>query len=294
MISKERTQKSTNPAERAIGYVPPPLMVVLAIVSIQVGAALAVNLFPVLGPAGTVFWRVALSSLILIAIVRPEFKASVWEHRGVLLPYGIALGGMNWAFYESIARIPLGIAVTIEFMGPLAVAVFTSRRRIDLVWLALAITGLLALTPKLGTQLDPVGVMLAIAAGIGWGSFVILSKRVSSALPGDSGLVYGTIIASVALFPFAASSAGAVFDDVWLVGAIIVVALLSTTIPFYLEFAALKKLTAQTYGVLVTLEPAVAALVGAVMLREVLGIESIAAVVCVTIAAAGATWTRQR
>lgn len=294
MTSKNDIATPTNGAERAVAVIPPPVMVLLAIVSIQVGAALAVGLFPVLGPVGTVFWRLTISTIILIVIIRPSFDTSVWQHRNVLLPYGIVLGSMNWLFYESVARIPLGITVAIEFMGPLFVAALMSRRRIDIVWLALAIGGLLLLTPKIGEELDVIGVTFAVGAGIGWALFVILSKRVSADLPGDSGLVFGMVIASLWVLPFALPNIGAIASETWVIGVMLGVALLSTTIPFYLEFAALKKLTAHTYGILVTLEPAAAAVIGAIMLGEFLGVTSVLAIVCVTIAAAGATWTREK
>lgn len=271
-----------------------PVMVMLAIVSIQVGAALAIDLFPRLGPVGTVFWRIAISALILLIIIRPAFSRIDWNHRRLLLTYGCGLAAMNWCFYEAIARIPLGIAVTIEFAGPLTVGVLSSRRSVDLLWLAVAIGGLLLLTPKIGSDLDVVGVAFAVMAGIGWGSFVVLSKRVSAAVPGDGGLAYGMLIASIALFPFAFANVAPVFYDMWLLGSVILLAILATTIPFYLEFTALKQLGAQTYGVLITMEPVVAAVVGALLLGEVLGITGLIAVACVTLAAIGATLTREK
>lgn len=271
-----------------------PAMVMLAIVSIQVGAALAIDLFPTLGAIGTVFWRVAISALLLLVLIRPAFDRAVWDHRGLLLAYGVGLGAMNWCFYEAIARIPLGIAVTIEFMGPLTVGVLSSRRPIDLVWLAVALAGLLMLTPDVGSDLDGIGVAYAVAAGIGWGLFVILSKRVNKVLPGSSGLVFGMLISSAMLFPFAIGHLAPVFVDMRLLVSVAGLALLATTIPFYLEFAALKQLTAQTYGVLITMEPVVAAVVGALVLGEVLGVTAMIAIGCVTVAAVGATMTRER
>lgn len=277
-----------------LGAVPPPAQVILAILSIQVGAAVAVDLFPALGPGGTVFWRVAISALLLTALIRPALDASVWRHRLLLLGYGATLGMMNWCFYESIARIPLGLAVTIEFMGPLTVGVLTSRRRIDLLWIAIAVAGLFFLAPDLGEGLDRLGVAFAILAGIGWGAFVLMSKRVSAVFPGSSGLVCGMIVASAALAPFAVGSFEPLIGDVRLAGSLVLIAVLSTAIPFYFEFSALKSLTAQTYGVLITLEPAVAAAIGVVVLGDTLGLQGLIAIACVTLAAFGATVTRQR
>jgi len=272
---------------------PPSIQVLLAVVSIQLGAAFAINLFSTLGPAGTVFCRLAISALILYAFIRPEFTRGILEHYKLLIMYGVTLALMNWCFYEAIARIPLGIAVAIEFLGPLAVGVFTSRRALDLVWVALAIAGLLILTPDLGDNLDPVGVIYAVCAGIGWGGFVLLSKRVSTNLSGNSGLVFGMIVASFFMLPLAASNIGPVFGSINLIGSVIILAILSTTVPFFLEFSALKKLPAVTYGVLITMEPVVATLVGVILLGDVLGFSGIIAIACVTIAAIGATVTQK-
>ena len=201
---------------------------------------------------------------------------------------------MNWCFYESIARIPLGIAVAIEFMGPLLVAVYSSRRAVDFLWIVVAFIGVLMLAPKIGTDLDPVGVGYAVLAGIGWGSFVIFSKKVNQALPGSDGLAIGMVIAAFFMFPFAVGSIAPVFSNPFLIGNLIALAVLSTTVPFYLEFSALKTLTPQAYGVLITLEPAVAAIIGVIALGDVLGGEGIIAVVCVTLAAIGATLSQSK
>ena len=270
------------------------MQVVIAILSIQLGAAFAVGLFSVLGAVGTVFFRLALSALLLFILIRPSFDKTVWQHRYLLLSYGIALGLMNWCFYESIARIPLGIAVTIEFMGPLLVAAFSSKRRLEILWIVIAFTGILFLTPNIGETLDPMGVAFAVLAGIGWAGFVLLSKRVNTVFPGSDGLVFGMLIASVFILPFAAGHLTPALMDPSLIGNLIVLAILSTTIPFYLEFSALKKLTPQAYGVLITLEPAVAAVIGMFALGDILGPEGLIAIACVTIAAIGSTLTQTR
>jgi len=193
-------------------------MVLMAIVSIQVGSALAVDLFSVLGPSGAVLARLSLSTIILVAIFRPKPDRLVWRHHKLLLGYGITLCLMNWCFYESIARIPLGLAVTIEFMGPLIVATLSSHRKIDLLWVAIAVAGLFVLSPEIGDNIDPEGVMFAVLAGIGWGGFVLLSKRVSASFPGTSGLVYGMIIATLCITPFAAGNMTPVFTDIGFLG----------------------------------------------------------------------------
>lgn len=283
--------KPTETKGPAFNLIPPQILVLLAILSIQLGAALAVDLFPIIGPSGAVFSRLALSAMILAILIRPRFGAEIVTHHKLLLSYGATLGVMNWCFYEAIARIPLGLAVTIEFMGPLLVAVYSSHRRIDLLWVVIAIAGLLILAPDVGEDIDPKGVLFAIAAGIGWGGFVLLSKRVSATLPGTEGPVYGMIIATLCILPFSFEAIPLVVSEMSLLGSVLMLAVLSTAAPFFFEFSALKKLSAHSYGILITLEPAVAAVIGAIMLGDALGLKGFIAVGCVTIAAIGATVT---
>ncbi len=285
-------QTGSNIVSSTISLIPPPLQVVIAVLSIQLGAAFAINLFDVLGPVGTVFFRLVISALLLALLIRPKFNQNALKHAKLLVLYGVALGLMNWCFYESIARIPLGIAVAIEFVGPLLVGAFSSKQRLDYLWIAVAFLGVLMLAPRIGADLDPIGVGFAVLAGIGWGGFVILSKRVNKALPGSDGLVFGMIVATIFMLPFALEAIPVAFQNTSLFGNLIALAILSTTIPFYLEFSALKKLTPQAYGVLITLEPAAAAVIGMVALGDILGVEGIVAIVLVTLAAIGSTLTQ--
>ncbi len=278
-------------AARAIGAAPPPGLVLLSIVSIQIGAALAVHLFPALGPAGTVLLRVGIAALLLMLGARPALDRNLRAHGWLLLRYGGVMAAMNLCFYEAIARIPLGTAVTIGFIGPLGVAALTSRRALDFLWIGLALAGLCALAPNLGSALDPVGVLLAAIAAGGWAGFVLLSRRVGRALPGGSGLALGMVVATIFLMPFGIAGASAALLDPLLLAAALAVAVLSTALPFALEFAALQRLSARTYGVLVTLEPAVAVLVGAVLLAQPAGARTLLAVGCVMAAAIGVTWS---
>jgi inner membrane transporter RhtA len=279
---------------RALGATPPPGLVLLSIVSIQIGAALAVRLFPALGPAGTVFLRVGLSALLLVLGSRPALDRSILTHRWLLLQFGCGLGAMNLCFYEAIARIPLGTAVTIGFLGPLGVAALTSRRKLDFLWIGLAIAGVAALAPRLGDGLDPWGVLLAAIAAGGWARFIVLSRRVGQAFAGGSGLALGMVVAATFLMPFGILGARAAFLDPLLCAGALAVAVLSTTLPFTLEFAALQRMSARTYGVLVTLEPAVAVLVGAVLLAQPVGARTSLAVGCVMAAAIGVTLSDRR
>ncbi len=270
---------------RVFGWLPPPGLVLLAIVSIQVGAAIATQLFAAFGPTGMVFLRIGLAALMLLALWRPRLDATVRAHWRLLLLYGLALALLNYCFYQSIARIPLGVAVTIEFMGPLAIAVFGTRRLPEFLWIGLALFGVLLLAPEIGGALDPVGVGYAVLAGIGWAVFILLSVRVGRLFEGGNGLALGMTVAALMLLPFALPDLGGAPAAPGLLLAAFAVALLSTTIPFSLEFEALKRMPPRTYGVLITLEPAIAVMVGAVLLSESLTWRSLLAVTCVTLAA---------
>jgi inner membrane transporter RhtA len=276
---------------RAIGAAPPPGLVLGSIVSIQIGAALAVHLFPALGPAGTVFLRVGIAALLLMFAARPALDRNLLAHGWLLLQFGCVMGAMNLCFYEAIARIPLGTAVTIGFIGPLGVAALTSRRALDFFWIGLAVVGLAVLAPRLGQTLDPWGVLLAAIAAAGWARFILLSRRVGQAFPGGSGLALGMVVAATFLMPFGLPGARAALLDPLLLAGALAVAVLSTALPFALEFEALKRLSARTYGVLVTLEPAVAVLVGVVLLAQPVGARTLLAVSCVMAAAIGVTWS---
>lgn len=284
-----------GPLVRVLSAVPPPGLVLLAVLSVQVGAAVAIQLFPTLGPSGTVVLRVALSALLLWLAWRPRIDAAARRHAGLLLLYGLSIAGMNLSFYEAIARIPLGIAVTIEFLGPLAIAVAGSRRPRDLLWVLLAAAGLALLTPAVGfggaggTGLDPLGVAFAGLGAVGWAGFVLISVRVGRLFERGSGLALGMAAAALLLLPFGVAAAGPAMLDPMILLGVLAVALLSTTIPWSLEFEALKRMPPRAYGILVTLEPAVAVLVGIVLLGEALTWRIGLAVACVSLAAIGVT-----
>jgi inner membrane transporter RhtA len=274
--------------------VPPPGLLLISIISIQLGAAVAVNLFPALGPVGTTFLRVAFSAVFLLAASRRTLSWSARRHIGKLLLFGFVMAATNLTFYGAIALIPLGIAVAIEFIGPLGLAVATSRRWRDFAWIALAAAGIALLTPEIGGALDPLGVALAGLAGVGWAGFVLLSRSVGTALPGSSGLALGMLIATVLIIPVELAAGGLGQLDAGLLAGALAVAILSTALPLSLEFEALRRMTPRTYGILVTLEPVVATLVGAIALNQALGPRAILAVACVTVAALGVTISDRR
>jgi inner membrane transporter RhtA len=269
----------------------------LSIFSVQLGAAVAKSLFDSLGPGGTVFLRIAFAALVLLLLVRPQLGGH--DRAGYLVAgvFGLALAGMNFSIYLAIDRIPLGVAVTLEFVGPLGVAVAGSRRVLDLLWVVLATAGILLLAPLGlfgGMDLDPVGVAFALLAGCLWASYILLSARTGSAFPGGTGLVIALCVGTFALFPFGIAGAVHALLDPRLLLAAFGVAMLSSAIPFSLELEALRKIPARVFGVLMSLEPAVAALAGLIVLGERLEMRAVAAVLLVSFAAAGASLFARR
>jgi inner membrane transporter RhtA len=266
--------------------------VIFPIISVQLGAAVAKSLFDSLGPGGTVFLRIAFAALVLFLLVRPKLGGH--DRAGYLVAglFGLTLAGMNFSIYLAFDRIPLGVAVTLEFVGPLGVAVAGSRQLLDLLWVVLAAAGILLLAPLNvlgGMDLDPVGVAFALLAGCLWASYILLSARTGSAFPGGTGLVIALCVGTFVLFPFGIAGAGYALLDPKLLLAGFGVAMLSSAIPYSLELEALRKLPARVFGVLMSLDPAVAALAGLVVLGERLEMRAVAAIIFVTIAAAGAS-----
>jgi inner membrane transporter RhtA len=271
---------------------PPTGLVMFSIVSVQLGAAIAKSLFDSLGPGGTVFLRIAFAALVLLLLVRPKVTGHGRSGYLIACLFGLALACMNLSIYLALDRIPLGVAVTLEFIGPLGVAVAGSRRMLDLLWVVLAAAGILLLAPLGafgGTDLDPVGVAFALLAGCLWASYILLSARTGSAFPGGTGLVIALCVGTLVLLPVGIAGAGYALLDPKLLLAGFGVAMLSSAIPFSLELEALRKLPARVFGVLMSLEPAVAALAGLVVLGERLEMRAVAAVLLVTVAAAGAS-----
>lgn len=274
------------------GTFPPTGLVLLSVGSVQLGAAIAKGLFDDLGPTGTVFLRIGFAALVLLVLWRPSVRGHARGDYVTAGAFGLVLAAMNLSLYLALDRIPLGVAVTLEFVGPLGVAVVGSRRLLDLLWAVLAAAGILLLAPLnvLGdTNLDPVGVALALLAGCFWASYILLSARTGSAFSGGTGLVIALCVGTVALAPVGISGGGLALLDPGLLLAGFAVAMLSSAIPYSFELAALRKLPTRVFGVLMSLEPAVAALAGFVVLGERLGMRTLAAVLLVTVAAAGAS-----
>ena len=266
-------------------------LVVIGIVSVQVGAAIAKDLFGTISPTSMVFLRLVTSTLVLLALARPSWKGRGRADWLVVAGFGASLGLMNWAIYQSFARIPLGLAVTIEFIGPLTLAVVGSHRARDLVWVGLAATGvvLLGFEPA---DLDPVGVAAALLAGAAWAAYILLSARTGQRWPGFDGLAIASAFATLLLTGPAMVSGGTALLDphVLLVGAL--VGVLSSVIPYSCELVALRSLAPSVFGILMSLEPAAAALAAIVVLQELLSPVQWLAVLCVVVASVGATRSR--
>lgn len=276
-----------------ISAVPPPVMVLCSILSVQLGAALAKGLFASLGSGGTVFLRNAIAALVLLLFWRPRLRGYSRADYLLLAVYGFTLAAMTGTFYAAIARIPLGIASTIEFIGPLGVAVAASRRRLDLLWVGLAGAGVVLLAPLGGNALDPLGIGLALLAALFWACYILLNVRVGRIFPGGNGLALGMGISAVLMFPFGAGSAATLVLNPALLLLAVGVALLSTVIPFSLELEALRRLPARVFGILMSLEPAIAALIGFLVLGETTGLRGLLALVLIVLASGGASFFQQ-
>lgn len=268
---------------------PAPVLVLGAVASVQSGAAVATRLFPDIGPMGTLLMRLGLSALLLLAIARPRWSGRSRPDIALVVAYAVALAAMNGTFYEALDRIPLGIAVTVEFVGPLAVAVGGSRRRLDVVWVVLAAVGVVLLTADGGTGIDLVGVAWAAVAGLFWAAYILITQRVGRTYSGATGLAMGLAIGTVCVLPFGIVAGGAnlVHPDVLGRGA--AVALLSSAVPYSLELFALRRMRASVFSVLMSLEPAMAAVSGLVFLGQHLKAREWIAVACVMTASIGAT-----
>ena len=267
---------------------PAPLYALGAIASVQLGATVARHLFAFLGATGTVFLRVAFGALILLVVARPRWPRFGGHQWRAILLFGLVIAGMNLSFYQAIARIPLGIAVTVEFIGPLGVAIAGSHKRLDFVWAAMAAAGVLMLSIT-GGDVAALGLLFALGAAAGWASYIVLSQRVGRLVPGTDGLALALTIGGLALAPFGIADAGSRLLDLRNLGAGVVVAVLSSAIPFSLEFAALRRLSSQIFGILMSLEPAMGAVAGFLFLGQRLSPRDLVAIALVMVASAGAT-----
>ncbi|MCU0258877.1 MAG: DMT family transporter [Solirubrobacteraceae bacterium] len=276
--------------------VPPALLVLAGATSVQFGAALAATLFDDLGPGGASLLRVGLAAVVLWVMWRPRPGAHPREHVRLAVLFGLVLGGMNLCFYEALDRIPLGVAVTIEFIGPIGLATLLSRRPVDFAWVGLAITGIVLLARPWSAEdaLDPVGVALVLAAAVFWALYIVLAQRAGRVFDGGQGLAIAMVAATLVTLPPGVVEAGTALFGPEALALGFTVALLSSVIPYSLETEALRRMPARVFGVLMSLEPALAALAGFLVLGQTLDALGIAAVALVVTASIGVTRTAER
>jgi len=263
-------------------------LVLTGVTSIQFGAALAATMFDDLGPGGTSLLRLAFAALVLMVLWRPRVRGRAPRELRLVVVFGLTLGAMNLFFYEALERIPLGVAVTMEFAGPLGVAVATSRRRLDLFWAGLAALGIVLLSNPFGGEgLDPVGVVLILAAAGCWAAYILIAQRATHVFDGSEGLALAMVVAALVPVIPGLAEAGSTLLRPDLLALGFGVALLSSVVPYSLETEALRRMPANVFGVLMSLEPAVAALAGFLVLGQALGVRELVAIGFVVAASVG-------
>jgi inner membrane transporter RhtA len=270
---------------------PPWSLVLGGATSIQFGAALAATLFDDLGPAGTSLLRLGFAAVILLVAWRPRPRAYTAAELRLAAAFGLTLGAMNFTFYEALDRIPLGVAVTIEFAGPLGIAVALSRRRLDLVWAALAALGIVLLARPGGGGISAVGLMFVLLAAAFWAAYILINQRAGGVFTGGRGLAMASVVAALVPLGPGIVGGGSQLLDPGLVAIGAAVALMSSVIPYSLEVEALRRIPANVFGVLMSLEPAIAALAGFVVLGQGLGARQLVAIALVIVASVGVTRT---
>jgi inner membrane transporter RhtA len=275
--------------------VPAPLLALTAMVSVQIGAAVAKTRFDDVGSVGAATLRLVIGAVVLALVVRPRVRHWTRAQWLAAVLLGLALGGMNLFIYVAFATIPIGVAVTIEFLGPLALSLAHTRRWRDAVWAALALAGVVLLGVGPSAVGDVGGVLAAVLAAGCWAAYIVMNRRVGAAIPGIDGLAVSMLVAMVVALPFGLRPAVAgVVGDPTLLVVFGVVALLSSVLPYALEMSALRRMPTRVFGVLQSLGPAIAALAGLVVLRESLSALEVVALGCVTAASAGVTLTSRR
>ena len=277
----------------SLNRVPAPLLVLVGIASVQTGSAIARTLFDELGVTGTALMRLVLASLLLLVVLRPPIRTWTRRHWRAAALLGTAMAGMNMLFYLSLNTVPLGIAVTVEFMGPLLLALVQTRHASDFLWALLAAAGVVALGLDTTSDIPLTGLLLAFLAGVFWAGYILASAHVGQVLPGVDGLAVALAIAAVLVLPFGAAGATAVFSTPSLLIGAAAVAVLSSVIPYGLELTALRRLPTRVFGVLMSLEPAAAAVAGWIVLDQQLGRREIVALFMVSAASAGITLGRR-
>ena len=267
--------------------VPAPLLVLGGVLSVQFGGALAATLVPEVGAGGSVLLRIGFAAVILYAVARPRLRGHTRQAWATVVAFGVALGLMNWSFYGSLAHLPLGVAVTVEFLGPLVLTTVLSRRLLDFAAVAAAAAGVLLISEAFTVpfaELSLVGLGLALTAGVFWAAYILLSGRTGAAFPGLDGLALALVVATVVVLPVGLTS-----DGLWTTEHLakgLGLAVLSSLLPYSLELLALRRLSAAAFGILLSLEPAVAALAGLLVLGQRLDVVQVVGLVLVVLASA--------
>lgn len=271
-----------------LGRVPSGALVLGGIASVQFGSAIAATLFARIGPAGAVLLRLVFGMIVLVALWRPRLRGRTRYELLLAASFGLVLACMNLSFYEALHRIPLGIAVTIEFVGPLGVAIAGSRRALDLLWVALAAAGIVALTRGGASHLNVLGVGFALLAGCFWATYIIVNARVGRAFEGGTGLALAMCVASVVMLPFGIAQGGRHLLEPRSLALGAAVGMLSSAIPYSFEVEALRRIRPSVFGVLMSIEPAMAALAGFIVLGQGLSTRTLLGMALVVIASVGA------
>jgi inner membrane transporter RhtA len=282
------------PGAGRLARAPSAGLVLGGIASVQFGSAVAAKLFDSVGPGGAVWLRLLSASLVLSLIWRPRLRELSRRELLLTATFGVVLAAMNLSFYHALRRLPLGAAVTIEFLGPLAVAIAGSRRRIDLLWVLLAAVGILALSHGGVHGLDALGIVFALIAGAMWAAYILINARVGQAFAGGHGLALAMWVAALAALPAGVIEGGAhlLLPRSLLLG--IVVGILSSAIPYSFELEALRRIAVNVFGVLMSLEPGMAALAGLLVLGQSLSLRSLLGIVLVVVASTGASLGARR
>ncbi|MEU3603592.1 EamA family transporter [Streptomyces sp. NPDC006798] len=276
-------------------------LVVGGALSVQFGAAVAVMLMDEVGPTGVVTLRLVLAALVMLAVCRPRLRGYSRADWGTVVAFGLAMGGMNILFYQAVDRIPLGPAVTLEVLGPLALSVFVSRRLVSLVWAGIALLGVFLLSGMVtggghggGTSggLDPVGAAYALGAGAMWAAYIVFSARTGRRFPQADGLALAFGVAALLSLPLGIAGSGERIADPTIIGLGLAVALMSSVLPYTLELLALRRLPASTFAVMMTLEPAIASLAGFLVLSQALSLTDAVAIALVIAASVGVVRTQ--
>ncbi|MFE2050074.1 EamA family transporter [Streptomyces sp. NPDC059459] len=274
------------------GALGPVGLVLAGGLSVQFGAALAVSLMPRAGALGVVTLRLVVAAVVLLLICRPRLRGHSRADWGTVVVFGIAMAGMNGLFYQAVDRIPLGPAVTLEVLGPLALSVFASRRAVNLVWAALALAGVFLLSGGGFDSLDPAGAAFALGAGVMWAAYIVFSARTGRRFPQADGLALAMAVGAVLFLPLGIAESGAELIDPVTLALGAGVALLSSVLPYTLELLALRRLPAPTFAILMSLEPAIAAAAGFLILDQALTATQSAAIALVIAASMGAVRTQ--